>query len=193
MIADIPGYPGYAATVDGQIITFWKIERLGRRGSRSYIGDEGVPLRSFDRKDIRKRLTGYRSVNLRIGKGRSINRYVHELVLYAFVGPRPSPDHEALHGNGDRADNRLDNLRWGTVLENAADRELHGHVLRGAEWWTAKRKERAEAKAREAAGFGEDDHELPEPEFAGAFDDLLGGPQFDSAIDEAAGILHGLE
>ena len=31
-----------------------------------------------------------------------------------------------LHNNGDNADNRVENLRWGTYAENTADRAVHG-------------------------------------------------------------------
>lgn len=57
------------------------------------------------------------------GRGRS--RRVHQLVLEAFVGPCPE-GMEALHGTGVRHDNCLINLRWGTPVENAADRVRHG-------------------------------------------------------------------
>lgn len=57
--------------------------------------------------------TGHMSVV--IGKGNS--RMVHQLVLEAFVGPRP-PDTEALHLNHNPSDNKVTNLRWGTRQEN---------------------------------------------------------------------------
>lgn len=50
---------------------------------------------------------------------------VHALVLEAFVGPAPT-GHECLHGNGNPADNRLANLRWGTRSENMRDALRHG-------------------------------------------------------------------
>lgn len=50
---------------------------------------------------------------------------VHRLVLEAFVGPAPE-SHEARHVNGDRADNRLTNLSWGTHSENQMDQVAHG-------------------------------------------------------------------
>lgn len=50
---------------------------------------------------------------------------VHRLVLEAFVGPCPT-EMEARHLNGDRMDNRLENLRWGTKSENAYDKIRHG-------------------------------------------------------------------
>lgn len=42
---------------------------------------------------------------------------VHRLVLLAFEGTRPE-DHEVDHINGNRRDNRLENLRWLPRLEN---------------------------------------------------------------------------
>jgi hypothetical protein len=56
--------------------------------------------------------------------------YVHHLVLLAFVGPRPA-GHQAAHGDGDRTNNVLSNLRWATPKENTADRYRHGTVLFG--------------------------------------------------------------
>ena len=67
---------------------------------------------------------GYRRVSLYRGRSRS-NRSIHALVLEAFVGPRP-PGQEACHNNGDRADNRLDNLRWDTPSANQLDSVDHG-------------------------------------------------------------------
>lgn len=55
---------------------------------------------------------------------------VHRMVLETFVGPRP-PGMEACHSNGNPADNRLSNLRWGSRLDNAADRDAHGRTARG--------------------------------------------------------------
>lgn len=50
---------------------------------------------------------------------------VHKLVLLAFRGP-PGPGQECRHLNDDRHDNRLENLAWGTKLENAADARRNG-------------------------------------------------------------------
>lgn len=52
-------------------------------------------------------------------------RYVHRLVLEAFVGPPPD-GMECRHLNGDPSDNRLCNILWGTRLENLADRTRLG-------------------------------------------------------------------
>ena len=55
---------------------------------------------------------------------------VHVLVLNQFVGPCPSGQ-ECRHLNGNRSDNRLENLIWGTPSENAQDKVLHGTDSRG--------------------------------------------------------------
>lgn len=57
--------------------------------------------------------------------GRQRTRLVHRLVLDAFVGPRPEGT-EGCHWDGDPANNRLDNLRWATHLDNEADKARHG-------------------------------------------------------------------
>lgn len=43
---------------------------------------------------------------------------VHLLVMYAFIGPRPSLKHQANHKNGNRADACVSNLEWVTASEN---------------------------------------------------------------------------
>jgi hypothetical protein len=60
-----------------------------------------------------------------VALGATAQRYVHRLVLEAFVGPA-SDGMECRHLNGDPADNRLCNLAWGTRLENFADRTRLG-------------------------------------------------------------------
>ena len=65
--------------------------------------------------------SGHLSVAL--GKGNS--QCVHRLVLNAFVGVAPD-GYECLHVNGNPADNRLENLRWGTRSENIKDKTRHG-------------------------------------------------------------------
>lgn len=45
--------------------------------------------------------------------------------MLAFKGPPPE-GHEVCHNNGDPADNRLENLRYGTRTDNLHDLYLHG-------------------------------------------------------------------
>jgi hypothetical protein len=46
------------------------------------------------------------------------NHVVHQIVASAFHGPRPSKDHVVDHIDTNRQNNRPDNLRWVTRLEN---------------------------------------------------------------------------
>lgn len=158
MIVAILGCPGYYVTDGGVIVSFWR----GR-----VLVEDGHVLKDFDRKLRDGSLSGYRSVCMRRNGNRRRNYYVHELVLFAFRGPRPTADHEACHGNGIRHDNRLSNLRWGTYADNADDRRRHAMQRDGyVDFWRARR----EAAARVEEGCGEE--EGP-PEYAGAFDGLL--------------------
>ena len=60
---------------------------------------------------------GYMQVNWDLGS-KPTGKMIHRLVLEAFVGPPPTPKHQCNHKNGDKADNRLENLEWMTVKEN---------------------------------------------------------------------------
>lgn len=67
---------------------------------------------------------------VQIGKGRTrssgaTTRSVHQLVAEAFIGDRP-PGWHVCHNDGDRSNNRAENLRYGTVSENNLDTVKHG-------------------------------------------------------------------
>lgn len=53
-------------------------------------------------------------------------RRVHHLVALTFLGPPPTPDHIVCHKDGDKQNNRADNLYWGTKAENGQDATRHG-------------------------------------------------------------------
>ena len=82
---------------------------------------------------------GYKQVylgtaDLPVGKRRVL---VHHLVLEAFGGPRPDGA-ICRHLNGQRDDNRIENLAWGTMRENAEDRSNHGRSNAGERSPSAK-------------------------------------------------------
>lgn len=107
---------------------------------------------------------GYHRVQLWSGNHRH-RKYVHRLVLEAFVGPCPD-GMEACHWNDDPSDNRLENLRWASQSENTYDRVrnrihpmamkthcVHGHEFTESNTIRAKHRKmrncRACSKARQ--------------------------------------------
>src|SRR4051794_35697091 len=95
----IDGYPGYRVNKDGEVQSCWK-----RSGLRDRMTETWLPLKPIRRKH------GHLSVNLH-RECTKTPRYIHHLVLDAFVGPRP-PGLICCHWDGDPANNHLENLRW---------------------------------------------------------------------------------
>jgi hypothetical protein len=107
----IPSADGYEASDLGRIRSVERVIRYADGRQRAYRGQVLRPGAKDDR-----------TLHVKI-QGRT--RYVHQLVLEAFVGPRPS-GMECCHGDGDPSNNRLVNLRWDTKSSNVLDRVRHG-------------------------------------------------------------------
>ena len=119
--ASVPGYEGlYEVSNIGRVRSLPRSIKCGS-GSRTIPG-------VLRRQSIAS--SGYQVVSL--SKECVIRTAcIHVLVLTAFVGPRPDGMH-ACHSDGDRLNNRLDNLRWDTIRENALDRLRHGTLICGS-------------------------------------------------------------
>ena len=96
---EVPGHPGYIVSDLGRLARLLQVEPTGS--------------------------SKYSRVNILNAAGKAVVRLVHQLVLEAFVGPRPKG---ALvrHLNDEPADNRLENLRWGSPKENTEDAFRNG-------------------------------------------------------------------
>lgn len=82
---------------------------------------------------------GYLQIRLPDGRGNRPGLRIHRLVALAFLGEPPTPHHtDVAHNNGIRDDNRVENLRWATRVENMADRVEHGTTNRGERAGRAK-------------------------------------------------------
>lgn len=73
--------------------------------------------------------TGYKQVNMAIPAegNKQRKRYIHRLVAIAFV-PNPDNKREVDHINGDKTDNRAENLEWVTSSENQKRRHAMGNI-----------------------------------------------------------------
>lgn len=96
-IRDVPGFSGYKVDTEGNI--------YGLKGAK-------LSVELNDR--------GYARIKSSHGKW----LIVHKAVLEAFVGPR-KPNEVCRHLNGNKLDNRLENLSWGTRRQNWQDYTAH--------------------------------------------------------------------
>ena len=81
---------------------------------------------------------GYFTVKLGHGDGLYSRKYPHRLILEAFNGPAPEGKNIARHLNGNPADNRIENLAWGSVQDNSNDMIAHGNSTLGEKNSNAK-------------------------------------------------------
>lgn len=66
-----------------------------------------------------------RSGHLSVAIGKGNSRLVHQLVMEAFVGPRPKWA-DVAHNDGNPVNNHIDNLRYATRTSNNQDVVYHG-------------------------------------------------------------------
>lgn len=101
--------------------------------SRYQVSDDGLVANARGRLLTLQSRGGY--LRFTPARGRAVS--VHVAVLEAFVGPRPEGT-EGRHLDGNKANNHLSNLAWGSRLENAADKRRHGTLPVGERAGTAK-------------------------------------------------------
>ena len=110
---DIPGYEGiYQVSNLGNVRS---LDRTLECKNGRIIKLKGKLLKQGNK-------NGYKFVNLRFGHSVS----VHVLVAQAFIGNRPE-GMDICHKNGNKADNRVSNLEYGTRSKN----NLDGYRIRG--------------------------------------------------------------
>lgn len=62
-------------------------------------------------------IQGYRSLNIRVSGGRTINRYVHKLVAENFVSRKSEEQKYVIHLDYDKQNNHYQNIQWATKTE----------------------------------------------------------------------------
>ena len=125
---DIPGYEGrYQASTEGRIRSVDLIlHRRLKQGKRGEMTRHGA-LKTLTPGNSN---IPYLKVWLHGDAGRKCC-LVHRVIAMTFLGPCPEGQ-EVRHLNNDYLDNRVENLAYGTHLENTADTirdERHAHRL----------------------------------------------------------------
>lgn len=114
--------PDYAVSDAGRVKRI-RADHFGRGEGkilRTPLGDAGYPVCSLH------------------VAGKQLHRRTYRLVCAAFHGPKPSPQHEIRHLDGDKLNPAASNLAWGTSKENKADCARHGTLRRGEKCASAK-------------------------------------------------------
>jgi hypothetical protein len=136
----IPNWPNYFVTKDGDVYSDRPWTHANTKGGWRKL------------KPHPDKRGGYLIVRLRKG-GSGYTRTVHRLVLETFIGPRPR-DMECIHKDGNPANAALSNLRWGTHIENEADKRRHGTLKKGEAHWHNKLTRQQVVEIRRLAKAG---------------------------------------
>lgn len=112
-LRDVVGYEGlYRVTSDGRVFRAAATPRMEKAYPAGSELTQGANAKGYMRVGLRK-------------DGKTRTRPVHQLVLEAFVGPRP-PDLVGRHLDDNKSNNCADNLIWGTQAENVQDSVRNG-------------------------------------------------------------------
>jgi len=120
---DVEGFEGYY-----QVSNHGRVKSLKRMAAC-----RGGAFRTI-RERILKQGTANKRGHLNVmlsREGTHKNQWVHRLVLKTFTNECPK-GYQCCHNDGNPMNNHIENLRWGSKEENAADKILHGTVPSGA-------------------------------------------------------------
>ena len=127
----VPGFPGYFATAEGEIVSCLRgKERLLKR---------------------RPHRNGYNLVTLCRSDGVRLDTTLHRVIAMAFH-PNPASLPCVRHLDGEKSNCRPENLAWGTYADNEADKIITGTRRYGTARMKLNAAARMEIKAAAAAG-----------------------------------------
>jgi hypothetical protein len=124
----------------------YDVSNLGR--VRGWRGRQGILLKTP--RVLRPRVTassGYLAINVSVG-GAVTARTVHSMVCEAFLGSRPDPGWVTNHRDGNKLNNRADNLEWCSRSENNRHALAEGLMPKGSASPLAKLTEAMVEEAR---------------------------------------------
>lgn len=104
-----------------------EVKECDYKGEHYSVRDNGAVFRhSRDGKRVRKddNAWTFGKTNVRTWYKVIGNERVHRIVAFAFLGEPPTPQHVVDHIDTNRQNNRPENLRWVTKLENALNNPI---------------------------------------------------------------------
>jgi hypothetical protein len=127
---------------------FYQISNFGRLKSlkRPFVPKDRVLKACVD-------VYGYSFACLFKNQKRLACPKIHRLVLEAFVGQKPEGT-ECRHIDGNKSNNRLENLEWATHAINELDKYKHGTIMYGSKNGYAKLIEKDVRKIRKLWSTG---------------------------------------
>lgn len=117
-LKQIPDFPDYYTSEHGEV--FSMRVNSGKYKSKRQIDSTPRKLKQYLNKQ-----NGYLYVGI-YGDGKQYVFSVHRLTASSFYGAIPK-HLQVLHNDGNRLNNNISNLRFGTIAENCRDTVLHGH------------------------------------------------------------------
>lgn len=116
---DIPGWEGFYQVSDAG-----ELRSCPRR--IEYVFNNKLVSRFQQSVTLKTMISpnGYHKASL-TKPGTRTQKFIHDLVLLTFVGEKPEGA-QVCHNDGDRNNNALSNLRYGSAKDNAQDRQKHG-------------------------------------------------------------------
>lgn len=106
---------------------------------------------------------GYRTLHLpglRPAGTRGVTVRRHVLVAETYVGPQPFAGAQVRHLDGNPANDKPSNLRWGSAKDNGQDTVRHGRSTRGTKNAQAKLTEAQARDIKKRLARGESGSEL---------------------------------
>jgi hypothetical protein len=101
-VRQIPGFDGYFISTEGKV-----------------FNKKGLEIKSRIQKRVHGK--GYPIIDLRKDK-KTVTIFVHKLVMLTYFEGKPSSRHQIRHLDGDKTNNSIFNLDWGTPEENMRDK-----------------------------------------------------------------------
>ena len=141
---DVVGYEGiYMVSSLGRMLS--KERTVKRKNGADYLQKESI----IEGSDYH----GYKVTTIAKNKIKK-HKFIHVLIAEAFLGPKPEKM-EVCHGDGNRKNNCIENLRYGTRSDNVRDAIKHGTykrppIVRGSKRSDAKINEKIAKQIKES-------------------------------------------